>query len=106
MRSEDTTRLIGAFSKNRREEIRVELSTYRGVGLINVRVWYKGEDGTFLPSKKGLALRLDLLPQLTKYVIQAYTDAAARGAFQTVTPGVSIQELDALIDQIDGLDLR
>lgn len=43
--------------KNRTEEVRVTLDEFRGMTLLNVRVWYRAEDGEMRPGKQGIALR-------------------------------------------------
>lgn len=43
--------------KNRTEEIRVTLDEFRGMTLLNVRVWYQADDGEMRPGKQGIALR-------------------------------------------------
>lgn len=66
--------MIAAIPKNAREEIRVSVDDFQGHRLCNVRVWYR--DGEELrPGKQGIALRLDLLPQL----VTALQGAAKEG---------------------------
>ena len=56
---------LRTFTKNARgEEIRVSVETFQGRRLLNVRTWFKGEDGEMRPGKQGLALRVELLPDL------------------------------------------
>lgn len=55
---------LGTFAKNSREEIRLTLDTFKGAELVNIRVWYRDEGGDYRPSKKGVAFKLDLLPQV------------------------------------------
>ncbi|MCU0572377.1 MAG: transcriptional coactivator p15/PC4 family protein [Syntrophobacteraceae bacterium] len=50
------------------EEIRVSVSVYKGKQYIDLRIYYKGDDGEFHPSKKGLTLSPDLLPDLVEAV--------------------------------------
>jgi hypothetical protein len=52
-----------AIPKNAREEIRISLDEFKGHRLCNLRVWYQDGD-EFRPGKQGLALRLELVPQL------------------------------------------
>jgi hypothetical protein len=52
-----------AIQKNAREEIRVSVDDYRGIALANVRVWYLHGD-EYRPGKQGIAIRLELVPQL------------------------------------------
>ncbi len=52
-----------AIAKNAREEIRVSVDEFKGHNLCNLRVWYL--DGSeYRPGKQGIALRLELVPQL------------------------------------------
>ncbi|ROQ90975.1 transcriptional coactivator p15/PC4 family protein [Desulfosoma caldarium] len=57
-------RLIHAFQKNALEEIRVALNVFRGKEYIDIRIYYKGDDGEYRPSKKGVTLSPELLPDL------------------------------------------
>ncbi|MCU0596609.1 MAG: transcriptional coactivator p15/PC4 family protein, partial [Desulfobacterota bacterium] len=54
--------LVHSFPKNPLEEVRISLSVYRGKQYIDLRIYYKGDDGEFHPSKKGLTVSPDLLP--------------------------------------------
>ena len=52
--------------KNAVEEVRVVLSEYRGHDLVSVRIWanYDSADSEKRPTKKGVALRVEQLPEL------------------------------------------
>ena len=39
--------LITQFEKNKKEEVRVSIETFHGRKLINLRVFYKDDDGTW-----------------------------------------------------------
>ena len=60
---------VYSFAKNTQEEVRAELTEYRGHRLINIRVWYKppGEDEA-RPTKKGISLAVELFPELKKAI--------------------------------------
>lgn len=60
--------LVHSFPKNPLEEIRASLTVYKGKDYVDLRVYYKGDDGEFHPSKKGLTLSLDLFPDLEEAV--------------------------------------
>ncbi len=62
------TQMIHSFPKNALEEIRVSISHYRGKQYIDLRVYYKTDDGEFHPSKKGVTLSPDLFPELEEAV--------------------------------------
>lgn len=60
--------LVHSFPKNPLEEVRASISVYKGKQYVDLRVYYKGDDGEFRPSKKGLTLSLDLFPELEQAV--------------------------------------
>jgi hypothetical protein len=57
-------RHLGTVQKNSREEISIDLEEFRGFEIINIRVWFEADDGEMRPSKKGLAFRRELLPEI------------------------------------------
>lgn len=61
-------RLIHSFAKNALEEIRVSINIFRGKEYIDIRTYYKGDDGEFHPSKKGVTMSPELLPDLVEAV--------------------------------------
>lgn len=67
----DTDRLIHSFPKNPLEEIRISLTVFKKKQYIDLRTYYKGDDGEFRPSKKGINLSVDLLPDLLEAVEKA-----------------------------------
>ena len=64
--------------KNMTEEIRIELSEFRGHDLINIRVWTDPRDGGAerIPTKAGIACNVRLLPELIEALQKA--EGAAR----------------------------
>jgi len=57
--------LIAEIEKNAVEVIRVSWSEYKGHHFLDVRVYYEdGETGEWKPTKKGIAIAPDLLPEL------------------------------------------
>jgi len=60
--------VVYTFPKNPLEEVRASLTVYRGKQYIDLRIYYKGDDGEYHPSKKGLTLSLDLFSELDKAV--------------------------------------
>jgi len=62
-------KLVAQIQKNSREEIRIGLNLYKDIPLIQIRTYAAyGEDGEFLPTKKGIAFNVNLLPQLLESV--------------------------------------
>jgi len=70
MSDETSERTVYVLEKNQREEIRAALSTYKGRPLASLRIWFDSdandEDGQpiYRPSKKGITIARDKLPQL------------------------------------------
>jgi hypothetical protein len=62
------SQIIYSFPKNALEEVRVSLSSYKGKQYIDMRIYYKADDGDFHPSKKGITFSPDLFPELEEAV--------------------------------------
>jgi hypothetical protein len=58
------TQTLHSFPKNALEEVRASLTEFKGKQYIDLRVFYKADDDEFRPTKKGLTLAPDLLPEL------------------------------------------
>lgn len=52
-----------AVRKNLREEIRITQENFRGHDLLNIRVFYRNDDGKWRPGKQGVAIRMELVPE-------------------------------------------
>ena len=53
------------FQKNNRGEVvRITREEYKGADLVNIRVWFKADDGELRPSKNGLTIRGDQITQM------------------------------------------
>lgn len=70
--------VIATIPKNSKQEIRVSLDHFQGHDLLNMRVWYRTDQGEMRPGKQGLAVRLAILPDLIHALIQA-EQAALKG---------------------------
>lgn len=62
--SKDEAVVVHSFPKNPLEEVRSSVTVFKGKKYVDLRVYYKGDDGEFRPSKKGLTIALDLFPEL------------------------------------------
>ena len=83
MADESGGTVVGEFAKNKREYVRIELTKFKGLDLLSLRIWYKSEDGQVLPSKSGFALRIELLPILLEILGRAKALAHERGLLGT-----------------------
>lgn len=75
---------IAKIDKNSQEEIIVQLTNFKGYDLVDLRVWAKSlMDETGKPTKKGLTVKPDLLPELIealKKADRAYREAQEKEA--------------------------
>ncbi len=56
--------IVHSFPKNPLEEVRSSVTFFKGKQYVDIRIYYKGDDGDFHPSKKGVTLSVDLFPEL------------------------------------------
>ena len=54
------------LEKNSRESLVINQTEFKGVKLVDVRVFYKDEAGDLKPTKKGVSVRLEQLDALIK----------------------------------------
>jgi len=61
--------LVHSITRNESEEIRVQLRKYKGKVFIDFRVWFQMEGETvYRPTKRGVTLAIEHLPELEKAV--------------------------------------
>ncbi len=71
---------VAVIGKNQREEVRVVLDTFKGAQLIDMRVFTAfTSSNIMMPTKKGLSLRVETLPDLIDALTQARDKAEAMG---------------------------
>ena len=63
------------LEKNSRESLVINQSEFKGVKLVDVRVFYKDEAGDLKPTKKGVSVRLEQLDALIKALSTVSTTA-------------------------------
>lgn len=57
-------KIIKEIVKNKTETLIVSLDEFKGKDYANVRVFFKNDDGELCPTKKGVTLTLDTIPQV------------------------------------------
>ena len=62
------TQTLHSFPKNALEEVRASLTEYKGKQYIDLRVFYKADNDEMRPTKKGLTLSPELLPELEQAI--------------------------------------
>ena len=71
--------MIAEIQKNSAEVVRVSLDEFKGHRLVHLRVWYRDPLGEYRPGKQGLALRVELLPDLRQALEEADAEARQQG---------------------------
>jgi hypothetical protein len=74
-----TDRIIATITKNAREQVRITLGQFNGRDILNLRVWFQSDGGEWRPSNKGIACKVELLPQLAAALTEAERQARAGG---------------------------
>jgi len=62
------------IQKNSLEIIKVQPSTFKGYDLVDIRIFYKDDEGKFKPTKRGVTFKQDLLDE----VIEALNKVKAK----------------------------
>ena len=71
--------VVAQFEKNKKEEVRLSVGTFHGRRIINVRVYYKDDDGTWKPGKQGLAVSVERYKDLAGSILQVGEHLKAKG---------------------------
>jgi hypothetical protein len=74
---------IHTFQKTPRERVVISRGTYRGRPYVSVWVHWLTPAGAWAPTKKGLTLRADLLPDLEEGLRLAHAIGSPSGASTT-----------------------
>ena len=68
------------FEKNARGEVvRITREEYKGADLVNIRVWFTADDGELRPSKNGLTIRGDQIPQMIEALLGVQDEGVPEG---------------------------
>ena len=68
------------FEKNARGEVvRITREEYKGADLVNIRVWFTASDGELRPSKNGLTIRADQIPQMIEALLGVQDEGVPEG---------------------------
>ena len=74
--------VVAQFEKKKKEEVRVSIETFNGRKFINIRVFYKDDDGEWKPGKQGLAVSVDRYKDLAGSVLEVGQYLKANGLIQ------------------------
>ena len=71
---------VATIGKNAREEVRVVLDVFKGAQLVDVRAFASFTAANVkMPTKKGLSIRAEILPELIDALEKARVEAIAKG---------------------------
>ena len=76
---DEASQLIAQFEKNSKEEVRVSIDDFRGRKIINMRVYYRSDNGQWLPGRQGLALGVDRYRDLAEALLKVGEALQAQG---------------------------
>jgi hypothetical protein len=63
---------IGKVEKNSQEEIRVTIQNYQGTDVIDLRTYWQNDEGTWIPTKKGISLTYHVTEEVIKLLQKAF----------------------------------
>ena len=76
-------KLIKTIEKNEKEEIRIELSEYKGGDYLNIRIWADSEHcKERVPTPKGITTKLNMLPEIISSLQEAESEAREAGILE------------------------
>jgi hypothetical protein len=71
--------VVAQFEKNKKEEVRVSVGSFHGRQIINMRVYYKDDDGSMKPGKQGMALSVERYKDLAGAIVQVGEHLKTKG---------------------------
>lgn len=71
--------VVAQFEKNKKEEVRLSVGIFHGRRIINVRVYFKDDDGTWKPGRQGLAVSVERYKDLAGAILQVGEHLKANG---------------------------
>lgn len=64
--------IIDQFNKSKLEEVLTQFTEFNDQKFLDIRIWYREKEGSELkPSKKGITIKLSLLPDLKNSILKA-----------------------------------
>ena len=79
--------IIGQCAKNKRETLRISLRSFKSSKFCDIRLLIASDDGDLRFTKKGLAVKPELLPWLISHLQRAEAEMLARGWLTPTTNG-------------------
>ena len=61
-------KVVSSFKRNPTEEVRATLKEFRGRRYLDLRIYYQDDAGEWKPTRKGVSLSTDFMPELKEAV--------------------------------------
>lgn len=62
-------KVVSSFKRNPTEEVRATLKEFRGRRYLDLRIYYQDDAGEWKPTRKGVSLSTDFMPELKEAVL-------------------------------------
>ena len=63
--------VVGSFHKNSQEVVKVTLDEFHGREVVDIRAYFSDVNGEWQPSRKGITLSIECIPELLEIVRMA-----------------------------------
>ena len=63
-------KVVSSFKRNPTEEVRATLKEFRGRRYLDLRIYYQDDAGEWKPTRKGVSLSTDFMPELKEAVVK------------------------------------
>ena len=61
-------KVVAQFKRNPTEEVRAGIKEFKGRRYLDVRIYYMDDQGEWKPTRKGISLATDFMPELKNAV--------------------------------------
>ncbi|MDJ0762982.1 MAG: transcriptional coactivator p15/PC4 family protein [Myxococcota bacterium] len=61
-------KVVATFKRNPTEEVRAGIKEFKGRRYIDLRIYYMDDKGEWKPTRKGISLATDFMPELRQAV--------------------------------------
>jgi hypothetical protein len=61
-------KVVSSFKRNPTEEVRAGIKEFKGRKYIDIRIYYIDDQGEWKPTRKGISLATDFMPELKEAV--------------------------------------
>ncbi|MCU0660707.1 MAG: transcriptional coactivator p15/PC4 family protein [Myxococcota bacterium] len=70
-------KVVATFKRNPTEEVRAGIKEFKGRRYIDLRIYYMDDQGEWKPTRKGISLSTDFMPELKEAVGKLESELAS-----------------------------